>query len=517
MTEQTHNNDNSSAEKKNTPKFFNDLAISISQNTSLKITGIITAVIIISSATWTLGQNNARSTEQELSITKEKLEDINSSKEKLDKQYSKLQKNFDELKKQEKIPMLISPVAGKRITGQHVSFKWKYDVNPGFQNFILELKHISQEDGLLSRRYQIPQPYKKNMEFQFPDDVSGEFFWRIGTGELLENYEQESHDSIVQQAVSKSLGRSETSSVPMKTELWSRYGNFQIYGTALEKIKATEEMVVGITNTFLSYDHVIDCSGKPNTYDMDFIEWITEQLRIKLADPENEAKAKITLIRKTLDWSNLFDNVALGEVDLAIANITKSKSREKTYHGLKFTDGYRENQQRIIFSKTHNKDLQNIKSLNALTEAVNGSIIATQNGTINMDVAHYLKHLEDGELFNFKQINNNYNSYFEVIDAIERGEIKFGMIDSIRLETVDYPDIGAINIDLTHLLKDYYKKNSDYTNGEEYAIAVSTGGKITPFLRMLNIIINSPEGILKREQLEKKHNVKNKRRVLFKC
>ncbi|VAX09249.1 hypothetical protein MNBD_GAMMA25-2037 [hydrothermal vent metagenome] len=500
-----------------TPRFFNDYEIHLTKNICIKISTIIISLIFIVSTIWGVGEIIIRPTEQKLSMLEENLETLNSNNDKLKIRHTSLQKDFEALQKHSKTPILISPVAGKSITGRNVTFKWKYDVNPGFQNFILELKHFNDEDGQLSRRYKIPRPYTKKMDFQFPENISGAFFWRVGTGELVEDYKQ----NFVAEAVSNSLNQNNSSSIPTETRLWSRYGNFEIYGSVLEKIKATNKLVVGITTTFLSYDHVINCSGKPITYDMEFIEWVTAQLRIKLADKKHEDEATISLIHKTIDWNNLFENVASGNVDLAIANITKSNAREKKYRGMEFTAGYRDNHQRIIFSKIINPELNKIKTLKDLKLATQDAVIAVQDGTINMEAAHHLKHLNNDQ-FNFKKVDNKYNSYVDVIDAVERGMVKFGMLDSVRLETVNYPQIGTISVELMPLLKKFYQDlfDDDDIQGEQYAIAVSTRGKELDFIKMLNEIITSPEGKAERIRLEERHQAtegSNKNVSLFDC
>ena len=83
--------------------------------------------------------------------------------------------------------------------------------------------------------------------------------------------------------------------------------------------------MVGMTATFLSYDHTLDCQGRPNTYDMEFIEWIAQQL-----SKDDYMGVPIKVVRKIFTWHNLLDEVGTGEADIAIAGITKSVEREQT-------------------------------------------------------------------------------------------------------------------------------------------------------------------------------------------
>lgn len=529
MNKQVNHNDGHSPEQASSPQFIKDMPIRLSKNYQIKIATLTTIILFIIGATWTFSGIITSKIKQELNSTKEDLEELQTENNGLQKKHITLKEDFDSLKKQERIPILISPVAGEYIIGRHVVFKWKYDANNPTRNLLLELRHITPEKEQLFRRYQIPTPYKKKMDFQFPENISGEFFWRIGTGEIISKPKDDS-DNTLKQLTDASLGKNTIPpvprSVPMDTRLWSRYGNFRIYKNLFEKVTTTEELVVGMTNSFLSYDHVIDCNGRPNTYDMEFIEWVTDQLRKKLGDMIEDS-VEIKLIRRTLEWSELFDSIASGKVDIAIANITKSAARERRYPGLKFSTGYRENHQRIIYAKAYENELSNIDSAKEMQEALRGQVIAVQEKSINRDAAHYLKHLENGASFPIKEIDDNYDSYVNVIEAVSNGKARFGMIDSVRLKTVHYPELGVINYDLTPLLQKFYRQHLGYeaddkkkTITEQYAIAVSTGGKESLFLKKLNEIIESDEGKKMRELLENKYraeNQKDKRRDFFQC
>ncbi len=468
-----------------------------------------------------LHQSTTESIKQELTLSKEKLEELHGDNQKLNDNNQELQNHFLMLKRQERAPQLITPVAGHPLIGRHVSFRWKFDPDMPVRDLIIELRHIDMDKKQqIRRRYQIPKPDLNKMDFQFPQDISGEFFWRVGTGELLND--EIKPKSTMEKMMAENLGNADQLAIPKsissETRLWSRYGNFEIYPNLLEKIRHTSKVVVGMTNTFLSYDHIIDCKGRPDTFDMEFIEWVIKQLETKLANTEFNDQIEIKLVRNVMDWNELFSSVAAGKVDIAVANITSSKSREKKYPGLAFSTGYRKNYQRIVYSRALDSEgkLAAITDLAGLQHALKNEVIAVQGETINHDAAHYLKHLKKGRFFPIKSINKNHASYVNVIDAVIRGKARFGMLDSIRLDAVHYPELGIINVELTPYLQEFYRTKLGYEseNGEElseqYSIAVSTGGKRSVVLEEINKIIKSPDGKKRLEELEKIYRQKQR-------
>ena len=270
MADKTREDNQDGDNKPNKPTYFDDLAIKITRSVYVKISTISVLILFAISATWTIAQliiNQKDSLldarKQDLAVSDEKLKDRN-------KKFAELEEDFREIKKLSKVPVLLNPVAGKHITGRFITFRWKYDSNPGFQNFILELKQITKDNIVLKRRYQIPEPQRKKMDFELTLGTQGEFFWRIGTGELLavDENKPDDKDNPLKKFVDASVNRQPSTSVSADTHLWSRYGNFFVHKSVYDKIKSTGEMMVGMTATFLSYDHTLDCQGRPNTYDM---------------------------------------------------------------------------------------------------------------------------------------------------------------------------------------------------------------------------------------------------------
>ncbi len=551
---------NSIPKKENCKKPISDMLICFYKNKYIKVSTILSIIGLAITGAYSLFTIVLDYADRESSTYKTLLKQSKKQNDVLNKKYTELSEDFTEIKKLDLLPILLNPVGGKKTTDRQVSFRWKYDVDLSFKNFILELRQIDRiNKTVLTRRYDIPHPERKQMDFYFPDKVTGEFFWRIGTGEILatfKNTKNIDHSEKYNRDIAKSIelhaasiaGKENQNITPINTNtrLWSRYGNFKLYNSVLDKIISEKEITVGTTASFLSYYGTLQDDGLPNTYDMKFLTWAIKELEVLIKDKnisclkninyEEDAFSDISINRKIFSWKNLLNNVSNGQVDIAIANITKSKKREKEFQGLKFTKGYRNNHQKMIFFKKEGKYNDNLKSLNKLKKATKNAIIATQYKTINYQAAQFLS---SEKSFEFKDVKNSYKSYIEVVNAIRHGEADFGIIDDVRLSSILYTDIGVVDFDFDNLLNDFYQsqinienqnrkensktetqknKNNEPENkpenkrtqtpvfqGEEYAIAVYTDGKPSCLLETLNKVISSPKGIKKRLELEGKH------------
>lgn len=481
--------------------YFHELAIKITRNVSIKIATIATLVITAMSGTWMLAQVLLHEKDNLLATKKEEIDRIETELKERNKKFSDLEADFFELKKSEKVPSLLYPISGKHITGQYITFRWKYNVNYGNDNFTLELVHLKKTPKgtkVLKTRYLIPDPHLNKMNFKFDDDTEGEFFWRIGTGEKLDTTND--NGGTTKRFIDKSLNRKKAYSVSADKTLWSRYGNFWIHRSVYDKVKSSSEISVGITAPFLSYNNTVDCQGRPNTYDMDLIDYVAENLKSKMG-------TTIYVAPKIYAWDKLLTAVSKGEVDIAIDSITKSKEREEKYPDMRFTDGYRNNSQRMIFSTVH----PNIKNIslpidqniteNALKKFIKGKTLGVQNNTINLQAAETMQ-----RIFGYK-IEHHFNSYIEIIDAVRRGIIDLGLLDSVRLDATGKQDgMGIINFDFYPLLKHLYEAKLGDITGEHYAIAVHTNGTSDELINEINGIINSEDGKHERNTLENTYN-----------
>jgi len=525
------------------PAFLSEMAIKCYKNTYVKISTISAILIFIGGGAWWLAN-------QSIELTKAKAESINETLKITEKKYTKLtekytilNEDFSKLKQLEKVPTLLNPISRKQITGRFITFRWKYDVNPGFQSFILELIHYPLNGMVREGRYQIPRPDKNSMHLELPPGTNGEFYWRIGTGELLatkypkkkksekvinseitignfffgdqklifklepekETRKDAKEENVKKKStVAKDKNELRPESYPADSRLWSRYGNFSVHASTLNRVISREKLVVGTTAAFLHYDHTIDCYGRPDTYDMDFIEWIADRMH-----NYPEVEPKIIVERKIFTWDEIFDKLAAGEADVAIANITKSKHREEKYRGLRFTKGYRENYQRIVFSRSLLSELVGKKpKLRELKILFRDKTIGSQNKSINQKSAEYLQK----NYFSYKH-KSSFDTYVDVLQAVRVGEIDFGIIDSVRMDTVSYPELAQIDFDFNSLLKGMYRDKLGYTKEdnytENYAIAVHSSGTSNDLLNLLDKIIDSEDGKEKRKELEEIHLADN--------
>ena len=452
--------------------YLKEISIQLFHNTKVKIATLLSVIFFLMGATWFYSEiSRVNNFQSELENVNTKLLQLQNEHDVLQKEKAELSSTYSALQKTSKIPVLISPVDQRPIVGRHLTFRWKYSTDPGFQNLILELMKIDGNKTIL-RRFQIPEADRGHMFFEYPLKSSGHFFWRVGTGELLNDKNE--------------------------TRLWSRFGSFSLYPSVMDKIKDTNTLVVDTTVKFLSYDHPINSEGISNSYDMEFIHFIGKELTGELKLERN-----VSIRLKYFKWRDIFEGVINGDVDIAIANITKSKTREEKYQGILFTDGYRDNNQTFIRKKGNNpaiKDL--IKDHDKIKKLLKDKTVAVQQKTTNLKVANELaKELEF-------EVVSGYSSYADVIDAVYKGKQEYGIIDSVRWESVPYPELEALNIDINQFLDKFYARElGQGYDHEEYAIVTSSALGNQSFVDRLNKIIDSKDGKAERKRLQKKHKL----------
>lgn len=572
-----------------TLEYLKDVSIHLFRNINVKLatlTGIFFAAISVTISVIFFSYINPQlikidEYKEKIKAAEEQSSDLNRKYNNIQTENRNLARKVDVLNEATNVPVLIMPIDNKPIIGQHVTFKWSYNVDRGFRDFVLELRRVGGDKNLITR-YQIPEGHRRRViHFQFPEPVTGEFFWRIGTGELIKNYHglKTNKLSTNQQNIDDEHHKSDTypeHGTPVvgkytktsknnadnnndsdnktnknlieekskdETRLWSRYGRFSMYKSTWEKLKKTKNLVVGTTAVYLSYDDPVDCAGKPISYDMKLIQILSEELGKKLkkeVEVEHEVKFelkarrftdeyakiartefnkqlqeylrnyKLNITTKIIDWNDKFTSVINGDVDLAIANITKSAGREKDNPGLVFSDGYRQNHQTIIASKLYSPIKETNLNEKDLISRLEGKKIAAQATSTNLRAAKALK-----DKFKFKIDDSNYySSYVDVIHAVRSGKVDFGMIDSVRFESVGYPDLMALNINIDKYLIDFYKTEFE-TDYEQYAIALANHGGRNLFLIYLNRAINEKKKEL--EEQEKYYTYKERTKVNSGC
>lgn len=467
--------------------YLKEISIQLFHNTKVKIATLLSVIFFLMGATWFYSEiSRVNNFQSELENVNTKLLQLQNEHDVLQKEKAELSSTYSALQKTSKIPVLISPVDQRPIVGRHLTFRWKYSTDPGFQNLILELMKIDGNKTIL-RRFQIPEADRGHMFFEYPLKSSGHFFWRVGTGELLNDKNE--------------------------TRLWSRFGSFSLYPSVMDKIKDTNTLVVDTTVKFLSYDHPINSEGISNSYDMEFIHFIGKELTGELKLERN-----VSIRLKYFKWRDIFEGVINGDVDIAIANITKSKTREEKYQGILFTDGYRDNNQTFIRKKKKgdNPDMNVlIKDIEGIKKLLNGKTVTAQKETINMEVANLLF---DSGKFGLKKVQEGYSSYADVMHAVHQGKVDYGIIDSVRWNSVAHPELENLNIDLNPFLQKFYETLG--TDHEQYAIAASAKLCNKSFVNLLNKIIDSDDGKKMRSYLQKKHKPGgdiNRTTDLFQC
>jgi len=482
---ETNETDSDPTPSEHPSHYLKELSLRLSHNTRIRVATLVVVIIFAISSTWGLNEIfRVGIFKGELEALKLDIEALQNRNDVLFRERERLSSSYSQIQRTSKIPILVYPVNRRPIIGRQITFNWKYsrDQDPGFQNLVLELIKTGEEK-LKIRRYQIPEAGRESMIFEFPEGMSGQYFWRVGTGELLSDHEG--------------------------TRLWSRFGYFSLYPSAIDKIKDTEELLVGTTAKFLSYDHPITCLGDPDDYDIEFARWITAKLKDEL-HLNNNINMKI----KYIEWEKLFSSVINGDVDFAIADITYSKQRETDNYGLVFTKGYRENKQVFIGSKQVSPDTNGtITNKNQIKDRLRGVKVGAQNLTINLDAANHLS-----RIFGF-QVLAGFSSYTDVLNAVHKGEIDYGIIDRLLWESISYPDLERLDLEIEPYIKEMYRKKLG-TEKEYYAIAASAKVSNQNFINLLNKLIESQEGQEERRRLEEKHRADNlsaRGRDIFDC
>ena len=90
--------------------------------------------------------------------------------------------------------------------------------------------------------------------------------------------------------------------------------------------------------------------------------------------------------------------------------------------------------------------------------------------------------------------------------------IHFAIIDSVRYETVRYPQFQQFGVYLDKYLKNFYKEEFGTDAGEKYAIALAQdSGDGKSLLARINDILKSQKGKIKLRMLEKKYIERNRK------
>ncbi len=137
----------------------------------------------------------------------------------------------------------------------------------------------------------------------------------------------------------------------------------------LEKIKAAGKIIVGTSADYPPYEFYLlpELDSEMVGIDIDIAEAIAANLNVKLEI-------------KDIVFSKLFDELAAGNIDIALAGLTPTESRK---HIVDFSIPYYQAIQNMLIRA---EDRNRIKTL----EDLRGKIVGTQKGSIQEDLARNL-------------------------------------------------------------------------------------------------------------------------------
>ncbi len=268
---------------------------------------------------------------------------------------------------------------------------------------------------------------------------------------------------------------------------WSDYASFSVYPSTLERVRATERLVVGRTRNYDQYDN-----GVVRLED-ELVDLIAKYLERKFDILD------VKVDRRKIDWRNLLEAVKSGDVDIALANITKSKRRERDYFPLKFSVGYLPNHQLLVHRKGERYP--------EFPDGLRGKVVGAHVGSINLKAAGAIS-----KKYGFV-VNDKAPSYAHSLRALEKGDIDFAMIDVVAYAerktrlTRNIECYGPSGPEFDEILREFYMRELERPD-EEIAIAVHDRhpdtAKIT-LLKLINEMLQSREGQSEIERLKKLH------------
>lgn len=173
----------------------------------------------------------------------------------------------------------------------------------------------------------------------------------------------------------------------------------------LEKIKAAGKIVVGTSADYPPYEFRLlpDVDPEMVGIDIDIAEAIAANLNVKLE------------IRDIV-FSRLFDELAAGNIDLALAGLAPTENRRRVAD---FSIPYYKAMQNMLVRA---EDRERIK----LVEDLRGKVVATQKGSIQEDLA---RNLLDGAVFFL------HEEIDELIGALLRKEVDAVILEKPVAET----------------------------------------------------------------------------------
>lgn len=304
--------------------------------------------------------------------------------------------------------------------------------------------------GASPKRIRIPRPEERRLSI--PLDGYGIFYWKIGDA---------------------------------TRNRWSDYRSFGVYPSVLERVKATQRLMVARTDDFPLYD------DGTTGFEHKLVQWIASELGTRLGIRNLQMELKL------VEWCDIFHTIQRADADIAIANITKSKKREEIYKPVRFTVGYLANHQMLL--------CRNDRHYPDFPAGMRGKVVGAHAKSINLKAARAL-----GKRYQFT-VDGTQRSYADVLNLLLDGSVDFALIDSGRYaESASrlrgrFACYGPSGSEFDEILREFYEGELGYPF-EEFAIAVhdplgETAG--TETLRsLINSILESAEGKAKLKSLK---------------
>lgn len=185
----------------------------------------------------------------------------------------------------------------------------------------------------------------------------------------------------------------------------------------LEKIKAAGKIVVGTSADYPPYEFYLlpELESEMVGIDIDIAEAIAANLNVRLEI-------------KDIVFSRLFDELAAGNIDIALAGLTPTESRK---HIVDFSIPYYQAIQNMLIRA---EDRERIKML----EDLRGKVVGTQKGSIQEDLA---RNLVSGAVFSL------HEEIGDLVDALLQKKVDAVILEKPVADTFALKDSALLNLE----------------------------------------------------------------------
>ncbi len=272
----------------------------------------------------------------------------------------------------------------------------------------------------------------------------------------------------------------------IKNNRWSDYASFAFYSSTLQRVQATRRLNVGRIHEHQAYDDGVV------GFEKELVQWLAKYLETELNIRE------LVVDTKEINWIDAIKSVEIGNVDIAVGNITKSKRREHDHYPLTFSIGYLPNHQLLVHKKG--------KRYQEFPDGLRDKVVAAHVGSINLKAARAIS-----KKYGFV-VYDEPRSYADSLKAVEKGRADFAMIDAVRYaESKNRLEkkvecYGPSGRDFTEILREFYERELGQPY-EEIAIAVHhrPNASDANLLALINEMLQSVEGQSRLDKMKKRH------------